>query len=370
VKTTLGMLCLAVAVSACESSNPVQLQAVSVLRYDAANGCYANMTATEAPVAPELMLAARVCSQGADPTLIGGVDQVQIVVDYGPGVMFAASAAVPAPTLTLFVDGHASPTVISVSPAHMGSGGRTYFLGSFLTPQTPSANVTISAVVAAGFSRTVATVFQIDAPTPAITIMDCPASGDCVLPAAVGSVSVKVTAPGALPQQISFVSRLDDVPQTDGIPPVMTAPSGDHTEVVTPFPVPIAQDGAQWVIEAHLGPQEAPSVVMHLDRPTITASLACGSPCQLSAGAQATLTVTAPAKIRATQAHASVALDQVPIQDLLIDLSDSDSNAQTVTGTFPLMAPAKPGQLTIDVSVAGYHAQTITATVAASTAGT
>lgn len=359
-RTAAAILAVIVALGACESPPATPLSRVSVLRYDPALKCYANMTGTDAPVDPALK-APNMCPASApDTVILAGIDRLAVLVDYGPGIEFEPTATVPAPTVVVSVDGQSSSVAIQVSPVQFAPGGRAYFLATFSAPSTPSTNVGVAVSVAPGFSFTVPTRFEIRAAKPTIAVTGCPAPGPCTVTAGVGAAQLTVTAPGAVPQQIAFRSLVDGIEQPDTIPAVLTKAAGDHTEGVANFPVPIAAAGSTWVIEADLGPERSSTAAMTLAAPKITAVLACKEPCTFSQGASTAVTVTAPKAIRATQAAITAGLDGVPqVTGATINLSSVDVTAGTVFGQLPLSAPTKPGLWSIDVSVAGYHAQTI-----------
>jgi len=199
---------------------------------------------------------------------------------------------------------------------------------------------------------------------PAMPIAECPASGACTLTAGVGVATAQVTVPGTVPQTINFRTYVNNVPQDQQSAPVTTMLDGDHTSAIVSFPTPDTGANSAWRIDAILGATTAPSPVIALTPPSITASLGCATPCTLAQGSVVNLTVTAPEGIHQTQAVTTARLDSVPtLAELDITLSDVDHTAHAISGQLQLQAPDQPGTWTLDVSVDGYQAQTVVATI-------
>jgi hypothetical protein len=368
VRAAAGLaVALGLAQAACgfETPQPTQLSRVSVLRYDPGMDCYDDLTAATWPVDPALGF--NIC--GAPPSDAGwrgGVDQVEVVVDYGPDVQFEATATVPPPTVAVTADGQPASVAMTPSAPIPAGGGRYYFTVDFIAPPIRSTNVRVGVSVASGFSYQVPTTFAVSPPTPTIAVTGCAPGDTCTATAGVGSVEVTVTSPGSVSQEISFRSLVNGIQQAESIPAVTTKAKGDHAEWVISFPVPITdKQPALWVIEADLGPETAHTDAIQLGLPTIEASLACGSSCTLAPGAATGVTVVAPEGIRADHASLTATLDGVPvITGGTINLDRPGPTAGTVAGDLPLTAPAKTGQWQIDVSVAGYYrASSVFATI-------
>ncbi|HEY4238348.1 MAG TPA: hypothetical protein VGM88_00955 [Kofleriaceae bacterium] len=354
-----------VLLAACHSENPENLTAISVLKFDSGDGCFFRMT----PEAPDPALqGVNECpnDSGVPPTLTAGVDHVEMVIDYGADVHFSdiASTSVPAPIISVSVDGVASLTpIVPIGPLP-GPDHRAFFFGDFTAPTTPTTNLALTVTVAPGYAEVVPTTFTVSPAMPAITIAECPATGTCTLIAGVGVATAQVTVPGTVPQTINFRTYVNNVPQDQQSAPVQTALDGDKTSAIVSFPTPDSGANSAWRIDAILGASTAPSPVIHLTQPTITASLGCATPCTLAAGSVVNLTVTAPEGIHQTQAVTTARLDGVPtLSELDIDLSDVDHTAHTISGALQLQAPDSPGTWTLDVSVDGYRAQTVVATI-------
>ena len=345
------------ACAACEGFSTPPQPIVSVLRRTPA-GCFALMT-PDAPVDPVLGVQ-DLCTEGDPPTLFGGIDFVEAVIDYGPDVEFANDTHAPPPTVTFLVDGMPSDTTITLTDEQR-VGARAYFLATFLTPATPSLDARLVAGVNPGFQTEVPDTFAIVSPPVSLAITDCGTSGPCVLVGAVGSAHVQVAVPGTVPQTVTLVAALNGVPLPAPSPPVITAPSGDHTEITTAIPVPAAPGGSLWVITAELGPSMSTSGAIMIGAPVIDSALSCAPTCSIAAGDPVGLAIAAPGEIRPLQALVSTTLDGVPqLVNATVDLvTMADGNAH---GSLALVAP-QAGTWAIDVSIAGYPAPTLVETV-------
>lgn len=101
--------------------------------------------------------------------LLAGIDQLQLVIDYGD-VAFTASTEIPTPTVTVEVDGKA--TMISPSVASRPQkGGHAWFVVTFTVPNVVSQNMQIQVDVATGFSTRLTKTFQTVAPAPAVSAL-------------------------------------------------------------------------------------------------------------------------------------------------------------------------------------------------------
>ena len=347
----------ALACAACEGFSAPPEPLVSVLRLTP-NDCFALMN-TDTPVSPVLGIQ-DVCADPVGPMLVGGVDFVEVVVDYGPGIEFASDTHAPPPTVTFLVDGVPSDAPIMLTYEER-VGARAYFIATFRAPATPSLDARVIAGVNPGFQTEVPIAFSIAPPLVTLELTDCVAGAPCVLLGAVGSAHVLVSVPGDVPQLVTLSATLDGVPQPDPSPPVKTDPVGGHTEHTTAIPVPAARDGAQWVIAGQLDGAIPSSAVATIQAPTIDSSLSCDPSCAITAGSSIGLDIAAPANIRPLQALVTTRLDGVPqLVDVTVDLvAGADGDAR---GTLALVAP-QAGAWTIDVTIAGYAAPTLVETV-------
>jgi hypothetical protein len=339
------------ALGACEGLTTPPSPALSALKR-MPEGCFALMTPAT-PVAPDITLDG-LCSYQADPSLMAGVDEAVVVVDYGPDVQFDTTTAIPPPIVTLTVDGAVSSTPISISdPQRIGA--RAYFLATFRAPDVLSQSVQVDAEVNAGFHASLDNVFSL-VPAPInLSFAECPDPMACELAGAVGDAHLKVNVPGGLEQTVTVRTMIDGVEQPDAVQ-VDTHP----TQAIVALPVPAAADGATWTVSAQLAVGPAPTISATIRPPVIATQLSCAPTCSLAPGDPVGLEITAPAGIRAGQALVTTRLDGVPqLVGEPVALTQQSSSAQ---GLVALTVPSH-GTWTIDVTVAGYSAPAIVQTI-------
>jgi hypothetical protein len=357
-----SLLSVSAVLAACNSVDDPTTPTVSVQRHVERDSgdCYA-MLAGPAPAA-ELQLDAPCDDPAASATVVGGVDRVRLVVDYGLDVEFAASANPPEPTVAVTIDGHETTGGFDIAAARV-IDARAYSLVTLVPPAVTTEDVRIAVKVDDGFEALVADPFAIAAPSVAVEVLECDDDG-CELPAAVGFAHVRVEVPGRTGQQVTLRSLVDGVSEGESLGTVTTAPVGDHTEKEAPVAVPIAAPGAIWRVEAQLGSLRALSPPIVLRAPMITSQIACDDPCTIAPGASTTLTVTSPREIRNRQASVSTTANGVAgLNGATLNLTLEDVGAGTVSGKMALTAPDAAGAWQIDVLVAGYAAQTLVVTV-------
>ena len=342
----------------CEGLTTAPEPAVSAL-VRTPDGCFALMTPST-PVAPTLGVANQ-CSYRASTQLVAGIDLVELVIDYGPDVEFAASTPAPPPTVTVSVEGAAIDLPIEISDEHR-VGSRAYFIATFHAPDTPSNDVEITAGVNSGFRTTLPVVFVTTAAQVELDMVDCTPGQPCELAGAVGNAHVRVVLPGTVPQTVQLHESLAGVPQPDPIAPVTTAVVGDHTEALAAVPIPAAADGALLVLSTSLDGGPVTVATATIRAPTITMHLSCDPSCSLAAGDAVGLEIDAPGLIRPLQAYVDTALDGTP-QIIAAPVALFPQASGVAIGNLALHAPATPGTWQIDASVAGYAAPAIVTTV-------
>lgn len=348
---------LSLLLCACEGLTSAPEPAVSAL-VRTTDGCFALMT-PQTPVSPTLGVA-DLCTYAGSTQLLAGIDLVELVIDYGPDVSFAASSQAPAPTVTVAVDGAAADVPIAISDEHR-VGDRAYFVATFYAPGTPSHDVQITAGVNPGFRTTVPEVFSVLPAQVEIDILDCAPGQICELPGAVGNAHVRVSLPGLVPQTVTLHEQLAGVVQPDPLPPITTAVALDHTEAVAALPVPAAPDGTVLVLSTSLDGGATSTISALIRAPMISAHLSCEPSCSLAAGDPVGLEIDAPALIHPLQALVGTSLDGVPqlVAAPVALLPESNSSV----GMLALTAPAQPGAWEIVATVAGYAAPAIVTTV-------
>jgi hypothetical protein len=124
-------------------------------------------------------------------------------------------------------------------------------------------------------------------------------------------------------------------------------------------------EGAIWTLRAQLEAQYT-DVSIKLHVPTISASLpTCAAPYTITTGEPLALKVVAPKDIHDRKAFYTTKLSGLPFSGGNLDLSTIDFTNKTIAGETTITAPLMPGIWTIDVSVSGYAAATLTVAVSA-----
>jgi hypothetical protein len=354
MKTPKRLLLLC-ALGACEGLTTPPSPALSALKR-MPEGCFALMTPAT-PVAPDITLNG-LCSYQADPSLMAGVDEAVVVVDYGPDVEFDTTTAIPPPIVTLTVDGAVSDTPISIS-APQRIGARAYFLATLRAPEVISQSVAIDAEVNAGFHASLDNVFSLVPAPISLGFAECPDPMACVLPGAVGDAHLQISVPGSVEQTVTVRTAVDGIEQPDAVV-VDTHPDGTASSATVALPVPAAHVGAMWTASAQLPVGPAPSVTAAIQSPAVTMQLSCAPNCSLSPGDSVGLAIFAPKGVRADQALVTTRVDGVPqlVAEPVALIEDSASSSALVSLTVPSQCT-----WTIDATVAGYSAPAIVQTI-------
>ncbi len=350
-----SLLLIALAIAGCDSGITTDAQPiVSVLKQD--GGCFALMAGD--PIDPTLGVSGT-CPYRADTRLLSGIDFIEVVIDYGPDVPFSGSTVAPTPNVVVTLDGVASDAPISMSD-EFRVGERAYYIATLRAPERASTDLRITAGVNAGFQTMVPEVLTTTAPQVELVLLECQ-QGTCEIPGATGTVHVHVAVPGTVTQFVTIHSTLDGVLQPDPVPPVRTFVINNRTENTTAIPVPAAPDGTQWSISAQLGDGPLTKVDALIRKPPIDTELTCGLTCTLSPGDPVGLEIVTPAGIRPLEALVTTRLDGIPqLVDARVPLSTRADG--TAHGLLGMNAPG-PGTWQIDVTVAGYEADSIVTTV-------
>jgi hypothetical protein len=353
----LGLVLLATIAAGCDSGITSDAQPiVSVLKHDGV--CYALIAG--AKVDPSLGVP-DVCNYRSDVRVYAGIDKLEIIVDYGPDVPFSRSEASPRPDVVVTVDGVTSTEPIEISD-EIRVGSRAYYVATLRAPSQSSAEVRISAGVNAGFQTFVSESLTTIAPPVSLTLLECSQGSLCELPGGVGSAHISLLVTGGAEQQVRIMSRLDNVPQPDPIPPVKTFVVGNNSEAITGLPIPPAPDGTTWTIRAQLGDSAPAMVSVSIRAPELFTSLTCGTSCVLSSGDRVGLEIIAPSEIQTLEARVTTRLDGVPL--LVNAVVPLDKRADgTAVGLLGLVAPVGAGSWQIDTIIAGYAAPAIVAVV-------
>ncbi len=302
-----------------------------------------------------------VCPYRGSTQLFAGVNQLEVIVDYGPDVAFDSDTAAPPPDVTLLVDGVERDVPIDVSD-EFRVGERAYFIATLTVPPGPSSNIRISAGVNAGFKTLVPEVMTAIDPPVFMRILECGNNPVCEVTGAVGSAHIEITAFGDGQELVSVHSTLDGVPQPDPIPPVRTFPKGGvETVAITAVPIPATSDDTSWSLTAQLGSAtwEARTLIR---APSILSRLTCGTACALASGDPVGLEIIAPGPIRPLEAFVTTRLDGNP-QLVSVRVPLEQRADGTALGLLGLTAPPGGGSWQIDVTVAGYAAPSLVTNV-------
>jgi hypothetical protein len=150
----------------CSGDAPVIGPAISVMKETAAN-CFTVLT----PVRPstDLGLDQTLCEAAGAPTLIAGVDQIRLLIDYG-NVHFDGTKNAPVPIVQVTADGRAVDASVTILPERRVAG-HSYFVASLQAPTMVSDTVQFAAAVNPGFSTVESTIFRIKQPIQAVSVL-------------------------------------------------------------------------------------------------------------------------------------------------------------------------------------------------------
>jgi hypothetical protein len=177
-------------------------------------------------------------------------------------------------------------------------------------------------------------------------------------------VHAVVTIPSDIPQAATLRSFLDGT--LLGEQPVTTAVDTNHvTKATVELAVPFAPDDPQadWRVDLVWRSLTAPGTPITLQLPSVTSTIGCDAPCNLPAGAIVDLVIAAPKDIHASSATYTTSTTTTgPIEATLATSTVNQANATRIWQT-ALIAPTTATTWRIQVSVAGYPATTILATI-------
>lgn len=362
---SFGAAALALLVAAsCDESAPSGMR-VTVQRWLNEQQCWATMT--EATVDPALAVPGEECAGTVEPQLTAGADRVRAIIDYGD-LSFTPGTTVPPPTLTMTLDGVETPTGASLeSPPRRD--GRAYFVATFTAPLKAAAEMKLKASAAEGFAYAVPETFHVDAASVGISVEQCAPDAPCELVGGVGSAVVSVVVPGTTTQEVTVTSTIDDVAQPGErviVAKTQDVMGGEPIMIGRDFVnVPAEHDGALWQLTARFGIATGVSPVILLRSPSISASIACGAPCEVIAKSSVSLVVSAPAKSQFHEALVSAMVNNAPVASgVVVPLNVLDINTDRLSGTLSLAVPDAPGKTwQIDVTVGPYRAPTVLAVI-------
>ncbi|TMQ07985.1 MAG: hypothetical protein E6J90_41740 [Deltaproteobacteria bacterium] len=341
---------LACALAGCGADDAPAPMTLSLLK-QTTDSCYL-LVGGDTP-ARSLTFPFKLCDTPGITSVIAGATQLELIADYG-ALEFSESTAVPTPTITMTLDGAASPTPLGA--ARLPQGGRAVFGASFVAPAHPGAQLAFLVSATAGFEQDLGAI-TLAAPDLAMTIEPCPTAGPCSMVSSVGSVTVHVTVSGTTTQPVTLTSTLDRITQPDRVTIMATEPaSPDHVSGMTSLPVPA---GTTWQLTASAATTPAVGPVITLAPPVIRSALACGARC--AADSTTELVVIAPRFIHPATAAVDITVAGAPVVTAgTVTLTEPDVVHDTISGRMSVVFPAKPSAaVAIEVNVAGYRANTL-----------
>jgi hypothetical protein len=310
-----------------------------------------------------------VADAAACDAIVAGVGSVSVVVS-APGT--ASSTGTITWTLNGIPQAGSTPLNLAPDPNTVNT-----ITGVAFVPVPGATSATQWALTAqVGLGSGNAPNITLVAPVVRAAVEDCPDAGNCTLTADVGLVAVLVSAPGiasaAMPVSGTVTTTIDGVPQQSAFP-VTLAAAPNQTNVMAGIayvPVPAATDGAIWGLGAQVGTVFAtvPSTIV-LRAPTVVPTLqgcaAPPTPCSVAEGSAVSFTVQVPIGMSAQQVTISTMVgNAVDIGSLVVNLSMTDIDGKTISGTATLTAPTQSGATwLINANVGGYNAPTVRATI-------
>lgn len=351
--TRLRIVMVALTLGGCpDPVTPGPLLSVQRRQHDA--GCWATMTALQPAAA--LGLTDMCPAAAASRHLSASADQLRLISDYGD-VTFGAGVAVPAPLLTLTLDGVDTPSGINLGGVQR-DGGRVWFASTFPAPARAARVMQVSVKVTEGFASTVPETFTVGAPEVGLEIEQCVAmpSAPCALIAGAEAAVVNVSVPGETAQDVFVTWTVNGITHSESRTVRADRPAVDvignaRMAGRASIPAPLAVGGTQWVLTARAGASLSQSREVTLVAPALVLSVEqCdGGACRLVAGVDtAVVHVTLPGEAvqdvqlgwtlnGITQADARTIRAEQPI------VRADGKRAVTGRGTVP--APAAPGAL-------------------------
>lgn len=339
----------------CQSDPASVSPLVTVEKLDVVQNCYATCPGSNDPAAA-LKLVDHCPAPAAACGFNGGSDKLRLLVDYG-AVPVPASSTVAAPTITVILDGAEQPLASPVStPPALGE--RRYFSAVLYAPEKQVQHLSFRAKGAEGFSLQV-DGFSVMSPIFAVSVDGCADNNSCMRTAAVGVATFTVDVPAGFSETSATLSSLLNGVLVTETEPVKLTPKGTTTlEGRATLNVPasnMAGSGVSdfWDVTVSVGGFQQ-MVHFVLSPPDIELALnGCTSGCSSPLGEAATLTVTAPHDINATQAVITSDVDGMPSGQFLMQTWNA-MDVNTRSAQLVLTAPAQGSHWTIHANVGEY----------------
>jgi hypothetical protein len=284
----LASILAASLLTGCSDDLPPGEMKVAVQRSVPAQDCWATVTGGEPD--PQLPLDRPCPAADPQPHVTGGSDLIRLVIDYGSDVAFTPGTKPPLPTVTMTLDGVATPTGGSIRPGAL-QGERAFFLATFKAPAREVTEMVLEVQAAQGFGHRVPQAIRVDAPRVEVTIDQCKEDAPCELTSGTGTAAITVTVPGSTPVDVTLTSQINNILQPlTQVVHANTAGGTTGNPVMTgsAFPVvPVAPEGATWKLIAQWGTSEGEGPVITLRKPVVELTLdkcAANTPCHLISG--------------------------------------------------------------------------------------
>ncbi|HMI82879.1 MAG TPA: hypothetical protein VK550_02240 [Polyangiaceae bacterium] len=229
--------------------------------------------------------------------MIGASDLMRLTVDYGVVALESANGLVAPKVQLVAGSAVAVEQTLLFGPVASGAVSHIYAAGEVRAPSL-SANARVLAHLGDG-TVLEGPILTVAAPHPTLSLPGCGDPSTCSLEAQVGRQAVRVSIPGAMNATKAVVtSTVDGVPDpiTLEIPlDIVTAEVRHGTRFLH-----VPEAGKIWMLEAQVDDLPvSPALQVFLQPPTITAEIvgcAPGANCELRAGTEALIVVSAPSE--------------------------------------------------------------------------
>ena len=242
---SIALLAGVLTLGTCSRDDPPNGLRVTVQVWRQAEQCWA--TAAR-PSDWEPVPASSTCAMPATRTLIAGVDDLRLLIDYGD-LRFSSAATIPKPTVIFTGDGVVFEAALTVSEARR-AGENLYFEAFTEAPLQPVRRLAVEVRAAADFTYVVPDYLTVTEPMGTLVVEQCPMQGGCELQGGVGHAVAVFSWPGRRTRQATVRSAVDGITQSETIP--LTANIATTANGVSAVlgraevPVPLAREGARW----------------------------------------------------------------------------------------------------------------------------
>lgn len=257
------VLALLAALAACGADDlaPQPLK-VAVYVHDFAMNCERRL-----PTGDDIAVSGACLDSPAASSQVAPGDVIELFIDY-VGLAFTAGTTVPNPSVTLLVNGMATPIGVSTNGQSRTSAD-VEFQSSFTVPQTPFSSLSLQVQASPDVTRD-PIVLSIEGAAPGVSLDECADRNACLLVSGSQHATIRVSAAGSAMQ----TATLHVVQATLG--EILTQPvtltklaMGNRIEGTVPFDAPLAVDGTKLTFTADVGPARSAALDATLVKPTI-----------------------------------------------------------------------------------------------------